>query len=315
MLLILTNSADVTADYLADRLRQAGQSYVRLDTDLLVESLIFEFSAYSPRICFDGCQLTPEDIHAVWYRRPEPLKSKNLSRTAEGRWALDEWAEALEAFLSFIPKERWFNHPVYESLASRKLEQLCIARSVGLSVPDTLVTQSEATLTSFFRSHPEGIIIKPLSRGYVEREGGDDSVIYTSRVTIRDLVDLHDLESCPTFFQAEIQKQFDVRVTFVDGDWHGVKLTSSDELGRQVCDIRINNMEDVSYEPVLLPENVQDGLKRLVSHYKLRFAAIDLAASLTGDWVFFEINPGGQWAWQDLAGGMDIYKSFLRAFA
>jgi D-alanine-D-alanine ligase-like ATP-grasp enzyme len=50
-----------------------------------------------------------------------------------------------------------------------------------------------------------------------------------------------------------------------------------------------------------------------MKHYGLRFAAIDFVVDVEGQWFFLEINPGGQWAWLDIAGVADIASDLARA--
>jgi len=107
----------------------------------------------------------------------------------------------------------------------------------------------------------------------------------------------------------------DVRLTVVDADIHAIELTAKDSDGRQRCDIRRNNMLDVTYHPINLPGVVAAAVRRLVSFYGLRFAAIDMAVGEDGRWYFFEVNPNGQWAWLDLCGEASIYKSFIASFS
>ncbi len=157
--------------------------------------------------------------------------------------------------------------------------------------------------------------MKPLGRAYIERPDGDsDSLIYTNPVSESDLHDLTDLVNCPTLFQRAIQKQSDVRITVVDTEFHAIELIAKDD-GRQRCDIRRNNMVDVKYRSIRLPEGIAVSLKQLVAHYHLRFAAIDMAVDEDGQWYFFEVNPNGQWAWLDLSGEAAIYKSFIASFS
>ena len=73
-------------------------------------------------------------------------------------------------------------------------------------------------------------------------------------------------------------------------------------------------MVDVSYQPISLPPTVHQSIRDLMRHYKLRFGAIDMAITPNDDWVFFEINPNGQWAWLDLTAGTSIAESFISAF-
>jgi D-alanine-D-alanine ligase-like ATP-grasp enzyme len=154
-----------------------------------------------------------------------------------------------------------------------------------------------------------------MSTGYVERpDESCDTLIYTNRVQASQLDNLADLVNCPTFFQQFIQKKSDVRITVVDAEIHALELQASDDSGKQRCDIRRNNMVDVSYQPISLPPTVHQNIQKLMRHYKLRFGAIDMAITPNGGWVFFEINPNGQWAWLDLTAGTSIAESFARAF-
>jgi regulator of PEP synthase PpsR (kinase-PPPase family) len=129
------------------------------------------------------------------------------------------------------------------------------------------------------------------------------------------LVDLTDLQSCPTFFQQRVEKEFDVRITIVDDEINAMALFVKDSDGSQRCDVRRNNMEDVAYQTARLPAHVVQSIRSLMKHYRLRYGAIDMAVDRDGRWVFFEINPNGQWAWLDLAGGANIADLFLKSFS
>ena len=208
------------------------------------------------------------------------------------------------------------NHPSSNVLASHKLHQLSTATLLGLSVPDTLVTQDAAHVREFFTLHAGAIIAKPMARGYVEwQQGQVDTLIYTNRVQASDLDCLDDLRACPTLFQKYIDKQSDVRITVVDSHLCAAELLATDGDGKQRCDVRRNNMEDVAYREIRLPDDIEMKLRTLTAHYCLRFAAIDMVIDTSGQWFFLEINPNGQWAWLDLVGGMKIADYFVGSFA
>lgn len=315
MLLILTNSHDVTADYLASVLESSGVSYLRLDTDALIPHAAVTYRLGKVEIELAGRSVTPCEIDHVWYRRPERLKSADFDDSPESKYALDEWAEALEGFLSHIPRPKWMNHPAANSLASHKLEQLTTAHSIGFRVPSSLVTQNETRLREFFGECNERVVVKPMGSGYIERPAEEsDSLIYTNQITVENLSDLGDLVHCPTLFQRFIEKSSDVRITVVDDECHAVELIAREPDGAQRCDVRRNNMADVEYRRATLPPAVEASVHQLARHYGLRFAAIDMVVGIDGEWYFLEINPNGQWAWLDLSGGLDIAASFVRSF-
>jgi hypothetical protein len=316
MLFILTNSQDATVTYLISVLEKSKIPFLRLDTDRLLPRIALSYSQGEPSMRIDGRWYRAESVSDIWYRRPEKIKDDRFDNSPESRYTLAEWTEFIECFFAHVPKERWVNHPSFNTLASRKLEQLTTAVKLGFAIPATMVTQEPDELRTFFKMHQGRVIVKPLSSGYIERTGEEkDSLIYTNLVNKYHLDDLSDLFLCPTLFQQFIQKQFDVRITVMDGDVHAVKLKASEGTGEQRCDIRRNNMSDVVYEAISLPAIIDTGIRKLVAHYKLRFAAIDMAVATTGEWYFFEVNPNGQWAWLDISAGMNISRSFVKSFA
>lgn len=315
MILVLTNSLDATATYLVPILENAGIDVMRFDTDDLVPKLKGTYRSSAASLCWNNRQISPDDIEHVWYRRPDRLTSQFFGDSPEGNYARLEWTEFVECFLAHIPSSKWINHPARNVAASRKLHQLTIASKLGFITPDTLVTQDPQDLRDFFYQHGGQIIAKPMSTGYVERPGEEsDTLIYTNRVHESQLDDLADLANCPTFFQQFIQKKSDVRITVVDREINAVEMLATDESGKQRCDIRRNNMVDVSYRPIALPPQVEKNIHQLMSHFQLRFGAIDMAITPNGNWVFFEINPNGQWAWLDLSAETAIAESFVKSF-
>ena len=96
-----------------------------------------------------------------------------------------------------------------------------------------------------------------------------------------------------------------MRVTIIGSHVHAISLVAIDS-GAQRLDIRRNNMEDVKYAPVQIPDSIRDQLLSYLRPYRLRFAAVDFVIDSTGQWIFLEVNPNGQWAWLDLAGVADI---------
>lgn len=314
MLLILTSAGDATADYLASRLEGKSIRYVRIDTDTLLSDVTIAYSVAKPKLFFRGMELLPGDISNIWYRRPETLRDDRYSEPGEEKFALSEWGAAIDGFFAHVPLDLWMNHPASNYKASNKLEQLTSANAVGLQVPDTLVTQDPQALRDFFESHHGRVITKPLYQGYVEYADKNDALIYTNQVSWSDLTKLDDLAQCPTFFQQCIAKQADYRITFVDGEFHTSELLALDDGGVQRCDIRRNNMDDVSARAINLPQQIEEKLRLMMKQYGLRFGAIDMALSTEGEWIFFEVNPNGQWAWQDIAWNFDIASSFIRSF-
>jgi glutathione synthase/RimK-type ligase-like ATP-grasp enzyme len=314
MLLVLTSSGDATASYLVPILEQNNVEVARIDTDALVANLSVSYRPGAAAIKLNERWLNADSVTNVWYRRLERLKDSRFDESAEGRYTLAEWTESIEGFLAHIPEHLWVNHPARNVTASHKIEQLTIARRLGFTIPDTIVTQDSEALLQFYRVHQK-VIAKPMASGCVKRAGErPESLIYTTQITCDHLTDLADLAVCPTLFQEYVDKSADVRISVIDHDVHAVALYAIDNDGKQRCDIRRNNMTDVRYETIQLPARVTTAIGNLMAYYQLRFGAIDMVVATSGEWYFLEINPNGQWAWLDMCAGCNIAASFVNTF-
>jgi hypothetical protein len=313
--LVLTNSTDETATFLGRKLAISSVPFVRLDTDTLTETVKLTTHRSRTQIELKRARYFPDTFSSVWLRRPEHLVVGTMPDAAEMAHVRREWFAALEGFLGMIPRDRWINHPINNASASHKLEQLSRARQLGMLVPETIVTQSQMRLLRFFKDNGGQIIIKPMSGGYLQRDKPElDTVIYTNAVSLSDIRNFPKVAACPALFQERIDKARDVRITIIDQDVHAVSLQANESDGTQRLDIRRNRMEDVKYEVIDLPNALRSTLLRYVQSYDLRFAAIDMAITSSGRWIFFEINPNGQWAWLDLTGVTNISGSFVSCF-
>jgi glutathione synthase/RimK-type ligase-like ATP-grasp enzyme len=315
MLLILTGREDATASYLSGVLLKRGLPFLRLDTENLISRAAIRYTPSKPALRIDGRWYEPAAFSHVWYRRPEKLRDDRFGESPEGQYVLSEWAEAFEGFFAHVERPRWMNYPAFNAVASHKLEQLSVAAKIGFTVPDTLVTQEPDELRAFYERHAGAIVVKPMATAYVSREPEEnDSLIYTNRVGREQLSNLDDLTHCPTLFQQLVSKECDVRITVVDARVRAVRLLASED-GVQRCDIRRNNMNDVRYEVITLPPEVETNVQALMQHYGLRFGAIDMVVTQQGTWYFLEINPNGQWAWLDLCAKQNIAEFFVESFS
>lgn len=312
MILVLTGKEDATADYFCKRLAQSGTDHFRFDTDRDLTEVRLGYDSFGPSLVVASRKFRPSDFSAVWLRRPTPLTPTLSGDAAEIRHATGEWTEALEGFLGHIPKHRWINHPSANAGSSHKLEQLTRAKQFGLTIPRTLLTQSEDEARTFLLECGAGAIVKPISSGYLERESPDDDTqVFTNAVTDADLPSLGLVSQCPTMFQQAVNKTSDVRATIIDEFAVFVELRAKDGENQRL-DIRRNNMVDVRYSVTEPPAAVRAAILAVVRSYGLRFAAVDFAINRSREWVFLEINPNGQWAWLDLIGGVDIAQEFIQ---
>ena len=310
----MTNSQDATSDYLEAYLSGAQFHVVRFNTDVDLYSTDFTFSKECQVVSWLSESLQPGEISSVVFRRPKPFKPPVEGNHFYSAHAADEWAEAWEGFLAQVPFRKWINHPSRNFSASHKIDQLIKASHSGFRVPESLITNNPQKALEFFRAQRNGVIIKPLASGFIERtDPKEDTVVYTVELEEKNLPLLQHLRTCPVLFQEKIKKYLDVRVTVVDEEIVAIGLKGLEQDGTQRLDIRRNNMLEVEYIPLTVPDRIRDAICKIMMLYELRFAAIDFAIDDRGTWVFFEVNPNGQWAWLDLEGVASIATMFVNS--
>lgn len=317
-LLLLTNSEDATSDFLEEYLKHQGISVIRLDTDKVYGNLNCCYCKGRPYI--EGLTenvLFPDIVSAIVFRRPKPiLIPDGIGDQFQRQHLVGEWSECIEGFLGHIPQHRWINHPTANYNASHKMEQLSRAILFDLKTPDTIITNKPEEMNSFWNKHlSKGIIAKTLASGWIERDApAKDTMLHTVEIQSLNAALLEAVTTTPIILQEKIKKKVDVRVVVLDSSIVAIGLHCS-ENGIQRLDIRRDNMIDVQYEPIKIPREIRDKILKLVKSYHLRFAAIDFAIDYDNSWIFFEINPNGQWAWLDIEGVSNIAEFFAKSLS
>jgi hypothetical protein len=243
------------------------------------------------------------DVGAVWYRRIRPygLHDDLLDETSR----LFAWSECNEALLGvwYTLPCFWMNPPLGDEAAQRKVHQLRLAQLVGLSVPDTLVTNDPAEARSFIEQHGPGRVIRKAFRNIQEAPR------QTAIVGEAELPLLEGVRYAPVIFQRFVPAVADLRVTVVDGEVFAAEIRSDSD---HQIDYRMG-LGSASVQGCSLPDEVADRLRRLMEHLGVTFGAIDMRLTAEGDYVFLEINPAGEYLFISQRTGLPIPEAIAAA--
>ncbi len=199
----------------------------------------------------------------------------------------------LEGALATLPTQRWLSPPQAIWLAERKLYQLALAAQLGFTLPRTIVTNDEAAVNGLALEHR--LVAKAVSSGYIKGTDGNRA-IFTSALASDDIEDLGGLVLAPVIFQEKVVKSSDIRVTVVGNDVFAAEILSQGRESSKV-DWRATDDPDLEHRPHILPSSLARQCLSLVSGLGLAFGALDFALTRDGTYVFFEINPNGEWLW------------------
>jgi hypothetical protein len=250
-------------------------------------------------------RISLRDVHAIWWRRPaRPIPGPELTTASLREFSSFNAFEAFKGLVSsFSSSITVINEPYTERRAANKILQLQVAHSVGLKVPQTLVSNDSRRIRSF-----------------VEREwGGGREVIYKTVTLTRSaqqstqlfdqdaICQLDSARHCPTIFQRRAAG-VDVRVTVV-----GKRLFAfeQDPKGRDSgVDGRFDEFDCVKME---VPEDTCRKVLRMQRDLGLAFGAYDFKKGEDGELVFLEVNPTGQWLWAELQARLRIAEAVAAA--
>lgn len=306
--LVVTNTGDLHADIVVEKIASLGGRPFRIDLDEFPEKFTLALNAGPISRCasgawrgdivhrVSGAALSASAVGAAWLRKRASYSFPSALSKAEQGFAENEmdhlllgWLNALDCF--------WMSHPSAVRRAGWKIEQLDRARRFGFTTPASLVTNRRDEVDAFRRAAGGDIIYKPLSSARLAGDGaprdGDASyMLLTTLITEQNADALDAVAELPCLFQHYIPKRCELRVTVINDDVFAARIDSQAD-ARTAVDYR-DFTADIRYDVEVLPRAVEDQCRNYVRSYGLTFGAIDLIVTPDGDFVFLEINPAGQ---------------------
>ena len=199
----------------------------------------------------------------------------------------------LEGTLAALATQRWLTSTQAIWWAEQRPCQLAVVAQLGFTLPCTIATNDQADGRTF--AQERWLVAKAVSSGYIAGSNGNQAVL-TSALAPADLQDLDGLVLAPVTFQENVGGFLDIRVTVVgDEVFSGESLSRGRESSK--LDWRATDDLDLEHRMHEVPPAFAYRCLRLVSHLGLICGAIDFTLKPGGTYVFFEINPSGEWLW------------------
>jgi len=254
----------------------------------------------------DGRLVDLSRCRSAWWRRPMPfVVDPAITDHGEAGWAYNECHEAISGLWSALDAT-WVSPPQATEAAMMKSWQLRVAKSVGLEIPRTLITNSPREAREF--THALGV-----DRTVYKAFSATVDNWRETRVLRRPELELLDaVRLAPVIFQEYVPASVDLRVTLIGDEVYPAAIHSQDL--EYTVDFRMH-LDEVRMEPAVLPEPVLDALHRLLERMNLRYGAVDMRRTPDGRYVFLEINPAGQWIFVEEKTGQPMTDAMARLLA
>ncbi len=308
MILILSQSSlESTTEEVMDWLAALGGRCVRLNGDDIEgrAALRFQVADGETTLGFEagGVELPLAEIGAVWFRRwlferrhegvgllARPgAENHTLHHQLRRHLSLESRRLSDFIFSSFdhLP---WLSHPRRSSL--NKLDVLQRAARAGVATPATLVTTEREALRRFCAEHGT-VITKPIGEVDAFIEGEVSHFLFTTPLGPAEIDDLPE-RFAPSLFQELVEKAYELRVFYLDGEFHAMAIFSQNDAQTRVDFRQYNRQRPNRNVPYRLAPGLAARLRHLMDGLGLETGSIDLLVARDGREVFLEINPVGQ---------------------
>lgn len=287
--LILSSMYDFSTDLVVQRLENNGDNFIRLNKEQLSDYEIFLDPINTIlRVKGEYVDVETSNVKSVWFRQPVFLRNTpGRSIDINEQLSLSQWNAFLRGLMVF-DKAYWMNWPQATYAAESKPYQLMIAKKIGFSVPQTIISNS----LGFEKLPSTKFIIKSMDTVLL-KENDDCYFTYTSKANPADFT-LDKTKQAPITFQEYIEDKLDIRVTIVGSKVYAVAIKFN---GNAISDDwRTLKKEDLEYVDIELPVRIKKLCIEYVKLLGLNYGAIDFIKT-KDEYIFIEINPTGEWGW------------------
>lgn len=314
MIIILTNKEDVTVDFIVRELKRQEIEYYRLNTEDIPQKVEVNFSIEEDKfLLLDSVKNIEVDLNkvtSVYFRRAQvsSLAYINEINMQERNYLRGELAYLLEGIYKILSKRYWLNNVYRIREAENKIYQLQIARELGFTIPDSVISNIPEVVKSIVDKYENNCIIKPIKSGNVDTTTSSN-IIFTSKIEENFFEERARIADFPVYIQENIHKQYDLRCIVIGEQVYCAQIESQAN-----DDSKIDWRKGTSYlkhSVHELPIEVKEKCIELTRRLNLNYSAIDLILDKNERYIFLECNPNGQWAWLEIRLGFPISEDIV----
>jgi len=286
--LIISSTIDYSTDLVCYEFEQRKEKYLRINRDdFLNYNILYDVSVGGLTISIgDTKYFIDSSLKSVFFRAPVFIRSNKKYDINEQLYR-SQWSSFIRNLIVF-ENSMWVNNPVDTYKAENKLYQLHIAKKTGLDIPKSYI----GNCISDFVVDKNNYIVKSLDTALFY-EGNQEMFTYSNVISGTELKQ-SSIQYAPIILQECIQNKIDIRVTVIGNKVFPVTIKNNNS-GIE-GDWRKMDKDNLSYEPINLPDSIIEKILLLMKELRLKFGGIDLMLS-DNKYYFVEVNPTGEWGW------------------
>ncbi len=305
---IFDNSTD---DFLDWFLYLGGSFFQRINDRMEISTLTIEINKMDKNVLIktkNGEEIKSINFNSYWYRRGLISLEHKLVNIDSSIMLTDDYLaflnskdykikQSISDIFDFSPTT--LNR--FKDIEINKISVLLQAQSIGLLVPDTIITNDYIQVQKFQAKHDK-IITKPIDVNRLNFKIKDIDLNLVGKVAIIDhsniiLLEQFSERSLPSLFQKFIDKKIEIRVFFIKGFLFSMAIFSQQSEMTKL-DYRNYDTENPNRcVPYKLPKRIELRISSLMRKLELDSGSIDMILSKENKYVFLEVNPIGHYQW------------------
>lgn len=300
MILILTCDGDFSSDIVIDWLSYFKEPFIRINSfDFFKSYLCASISSSGTSFIVDGKSISFKDINSVWYRKFGFFKDSDVYKALLEEYGFrtaahisKEFHKILSFFMYSLSNSKWLTN--YNNADLNKLEVLTLAMECNFNIPKTYLVNTRGSIERINNS----LISKSVHNPIISEVDNNRCMMYTSEIKQPDIKHLPKM-FFPSLVQDKIDKQYEVRVFYIDGACYSMVIFSQDDKKTKLDFRQYNWSKPNRFLPYILPRKEEIKVSNLMERLKLNCGSLDLIKGLDGKYYFLEVNSTGQFGMVD----------------
>lgn len=245
----------------------------------------------------DGQITDVASVRLIWWRHGRSTQKLNVDVSEESHFSLinNDCTGTLNGLFLSSFSGKWISNPKATEQSSNKLFQLTVAQQCGFRIPTTLVTQSESEVRRFYDRFDGKIIVKPVV-------GTPGPLVFTQFVRGGHLEMPDSIRICPAIYQEYIPGRRHIRLNCFGPQSFAAEIETSELDWRPNLTVPVRRW--------IIPPELQRRVREVLSRLGLEMGIIDLKETPSGELVWFEVNPQGQFLFLEPLTGEPLTERF-----
>lgn len=260
-----------------------------------------------------GQTIHADEISARWYRRGSvrlaeiPVdtgSAAGFKLSSDIKYYADNELKNITHNIDFLLGKLLHSINKWKDDDGDKITNLIHAAQAGLHIPDSLVTNDMDELAAFANRHGNIITKALVANAYKIDFGKDmyggiafDTTPLTYDTILTQMEVYKDTKPLPAFYQAYIDKKFELRIFYLKGVLYPMAIFSQENEQTKIDFRNYDKERPNRCVPYKLPKPIEIGIEAFMQSAGLNCGSIDMIVTPAGDYVFLEVNPAGQFKW------------------